>query len=171
MIGVELRPSSSDPYVVVVRPVGPRAMWNKVPRLVTSTPVGRTNTGGSSSDDRNGCSYTAFMTSKPKEYFSIAGGRKDFGCLMKYLQEGPEVNIRHQDKKIHEKGLFRVLSARSRQRSKGDDKMYQDVKEYYWWSWMKKDVVLYVGKCLTCAKVKAEYQESFGLVQQPKIPV
>ncbi|GKA42141.1 putative reverse transcriptase domain-containing protein [Tanacetum coccineum] len=53
---------------------------------------------------------------------------------------------------------------------RGDDKMYQDVKEYYWWSGMKKDVVLYVGKCLTCAKVRAEYQNPSGLVQQPENP-
>ncbi|GJY25471.1 putative reverse transcriptase domain-containing protein [Tanacetum coccineum] len=28
----------------------------------------------------------------------------------------------------------------------GADKMYQDVKEYYWWTGMKKDIDLYVGK-------------------------
>nr|GEV99271.1 putative reverse transcriptase domain-containing protein [Tanacetum cinerariifolium] len=53
----------------------------------------------------------------------------------------------------------------------GADKMYQDIKEYYWWAGMKKDAVAYVGKCLTCAKVKAEYQKSSGLLQQPEIPV
>ncbi|GJW95053.1 putative reverse transcriptase domain-containing protein [Tanacetum coccineum] len=34
----------------------------------------------------------------------------------------------------------------------GANKMYQDVKEYYWWHGMKKDIALYVRKCLTCAK-------------------
>ncbi|GJS30993.1 putative reverse transcriptase domain-containing protein [Tanacetum coccineum] len=53
----------------------------------------------------------------------------------------------------------------------GADKMYKDVKEYYWWLGMKKDIALYVGKCLTCAKVKAEHQKPSGLLQQPKIPV
>ncbi|GKC92513.1 putative reverse transcriptase domain-containing protein, partial [Tanacetum coccineum] len=38
----------------------------------------------------------------------------------------------------------------------GAEKMYMDVKEYYWWPGMKKDIALYVRKCLTCAKVKAE---------------
>ncbi|GKC08317.1 putative reverse transcriptase domain-containing protein, partial [Tanacetum coccineum] len=38
----------------------------------------------------------------------------------------------------------------------GADKMYMDVKEYYWWLGMKKGIALYVKKCLTCAKVKAE---------------
>ncbi|KAJ0726162.1 putative nucleotidyltransferase, Ribonuclease H [Helianthus annuus] len=49
--------------------------------------------------------------------------------------------------------------------------MYQDLKEYYWWPRLKSDVVVYVGKCLTCAKVKAEYQKPSGLLQQPEIPM
>ncbi|GJZ78408.1 putative reverse transcriptase domain-containing protein [Tanacetum coccineum] len=53
----------------------------------------------------------------------------------------------------------------------GADKMYMDVKEYYWWLGMKKDIAIYVGKCLTCAKVKVEHQKPYGLLQQPKIPV
>ena len=52
----------------------------------------------------------------------------------------------------------------------GADKMYQDLKDYYWWPRMKGDVAVYVSKCLTCAKVKAEYQKPSGLLQQPKIP-
>ncbi|GJQ97132.1 hypothetical protein Tco_0008271 [Tanacetum coccineum] len=32
---------------------------------------------------------------------------------------------------------------------------------------MKKDVAEYVSKCLTCLKVKAENQRSYGLLQQP----
>ncbi|GJZ79067.1 putative reverse transcriptase domain-containing protein [Tanacetum coccineum] len=53
----------------------------------------------------------------------------------------------------------------------GADKMYKDIKEYYWWPGMKKDIALYVGKCLTCSKVKAEHQKPSGLLQQPEIPV
>ncbi|GKC08616.1 putative reverse transcriptase domain-containing protein [Tanacetum coccineum] len=36
---------------------------------------------------------------------------------------------------------------------------------------MKKVIVEYVSKCLTCLKVKAEHQRPFSLLQQPKIPV
>ncbi|GJZ51540.1 putative reverse transcriptase domain-containing protein [Tanacetum coccineum] len=39
----------------------------------------------------------------------------------------------------------------------------------YWWPEMKKDVAVYVSKCLTCLKVKAEHQRPSGLLQQPKI--
>ncbi|GJZ27343.1 hypothetical protein Tco_0571596 [Tanacetum coccineum] len=36
---------------------------------------------------------------------------------------------------------------------------------------MKADVATYVSKCLTCAKVKVEHQKTYGLLQQPEIPV
>ncbi|GKC44842.1 putative reverse transcriptase domain-containing protein, partial [Tanacetum coccineum] len=53
----------------------------------------------------------------------------------------------------------------------GSDKMYQYLKLLYWWPNMKASIAMYVSKCLTCAKVKAEHQKPFGLLQQPEIPV
>lgn len=35
---------------------------------------------------------------------------------------------------------------------------------------MKAKIATYVSKCLTCAKVKVEYQKPSGLLQQPVIP-
>ncbi|GJS59079.1 putative reverse transcriptase domain-containing protein [Tanacetum coccineum] len=35
---------------------------------------------------------------------------------------------------------------------------------------MKKDIAIYVSRCLTCLKVKAEHQRPSGLLQQPEIP-
>nr|GEU53764.1 hypothetical protein [Tanacetum cinerariifolium] len=35
---------------------------------------------------------------------------------------------------------------------------------------MKKDIALYVSKCLTCSKIKAKHQRPSGLLQQPEIP-
>ena len=32
----------------------------------------------------------------------------------------------------------------------GATKMYQDLRSLYWWSGMKRDVVEYVSRCLTC---------------------
>ncbi|GJY73609.1 putative reverse transcriptase domain-containing protein, partial [Tanacetum coccineum] len=52
----------------------------------------------------------------------------------------------------------------------GSDKMYQDMKKLYWWPNMNADIVAYVSKCLTCAKVKAKHQRPSGLLVQPKIP-
>ncbi|GJU41685.1 putative reverse transcriptase domain-containing protein [Tanacetum coccineum] len=48
--------------------------------------------------------------------------------------------------------------------------MYQDLKKLYWWPNMKAEIATYVSKCLTCAKVKVEYQKASGLLVQPKIP-
>ena len=53
----------------------------------------------------------------------------------------------------------------------GSDKMYQDLKLLYWWPNMKADIATYVGKCLTCSKVKAEHQKPSGPLQQPEIPM
>ncbi|GJX36380.1 putative reverse transcriptase domain-containing protein [Tanacetum coccineum] len=53
----------------------------------------------------------------------------------------------------------------------GSDKMYQDLKKLYWWPNIKAEIATYVSKCLTCAKVKAEYQKPSGLLVQPVIPV
>ncbi|GJW57016.1 putative reverse transcriptase domain-containing protein [Tanacetum coccineum] len=49
------------------------------------------------------------------------------------------------------------------------DKMYQDMKKLYWWPNMKADIATYVSKCLTCLKVKSEYQKPSGLLVQPEI--
>ena len=49
-------------------------------------------------------------------------------------------------------------------------KMYQDLKKYYWWRGIKKDVTEYVSKCLTCQQVKVEHQVPSGLLNPIPIP-
>ncbi|GJW12658.1 putative reverse transcriptase domain-containing protein [Tanacetum coccineum] len=44
-------------------------------------------------------------------------------------------------------------------------------KKLYWWPNMKAEIATYVSKCLTRAKVKAEYQKPSGFLVQPVIPV
>ncbi|GJU77274.1 putative reverse transcriptase domain-containing protein [Tanacetum coccineum] len=44
----------------------------------------------------------------------------------------------------------------------GADKMYYDLMDMYWWPGMKNDISMYVSKCLTCSKVKAEHQKPSG---------
>nr|GEW30393.1 putative reverse transcriptase domain-containing protein [Tanacetum cinerariifolium] len=53
----------------------------------------------------------------------------------------------------------------------GSDKMYQDIKKLYWWPNMKAIIAEYVGKCLTCSRVKTKCQKPSGLLIQPKIPI
>lgn len=52
----------------------------------------------------------------------------------------------------------------------GADKMYLDIKQHYWWPNQKAEIATYMGKCLTCAKVKMKYQKPSGLLQQSVIP-
>ncbi|XP_050238190.1 uncharacterized protein LOC126687677 [Mercurialis annua] len=40
----------------------------------------------------------------------------------------------------------------------GSTKMYRNMKPFYWWPTMKKDVSEFVAKCLICQQVKAEHQ-------------
>ncbi|GKD32101.1 putative reverse transcriptase domain-containing protein [Tanacetum coccineum] len=73
------------------------------------------------------------------------------------------------------KGEVRTLIMDEAHKSKysvhpGADKMYYDLRDRYWWSGMKKDIAVYVSKCLTCLKIKAEHQRPSGLLQQPEIP-
>nr|GFB41504.1 putative reverse transcriptase domain-containing protein [Tanacetum cinerariifolium] len=52
----------------------------------------------------------------------------------------------------------------------GADKMYYDLRDRYWSPGMKKDIAMYVSKCLTCLKVNAEHQRPSSLLQQHEIP-
>nr|GEW33512.1 putative reverse transcriptase domain-containing protein [Tanacetum cinerariifolium] len=73
------------------------------------------------------------------------------------------------------KGKVRTLIMDEAHKSKyyvhsGADKMYYDLRDRYWWPGIKKDIVVYVSKCLTCLKVKAKHQRPSGLLQQLEIP-
>ncbi|KAL5857455.1 hypothetical protein ACOSQ3_004913 [Xanthoceras sorbifolium] len=52
----------------------------------------------------------------------------------------------------------------------GSTKMYRDLRTQYWWSGMKRDVVDFVNRCMTCQQVKAEHQVPSGLLQSIPIP-
>ncbi|KAA3478731.1 DNA/RNA polymerases superfamily protein [Gossypium australe] len=52
----------------------------------------------------------------------------------------------------------------------GSTKMYNDLKQYYWWHGMKRDISDYVSKCLVCQQVKAEHQVPSGLLKPIMIP-
>ncbi|WVZ96422.1 hypothetical protein U9M48_042060 [Paspalum notatum var. saurae] len=52
----------------------------------------------------------------------------------------------------------------------GSEKMYQDLKQKFWWYGMKREVAEYVALCDVCQRVKAEHQKPAGLLQPLKIP-
>jgi hypothetical protein len=52
----------------------------------------------------------------------------------------------------------------------GSTKMYQDLKQRYWWYGMKRDVTAHVALCDMCHRVKAEHQKPAVLLQPLKVP-
>jgi len=40
----------------------------------------------------------------------------------------------------------------------GSTKMYRDLKEYYWWPTMKREIAKYVSRCGICQQVKIEHK-------------
>jgi hypothetical protein len=49
-------------------------------------------------------------------------------------------------------------------------KMYQDLKENFWWSNMKVDIAKCVSECDTCHRMKASHLKSVGVLQPLSIP-
>jgi hypothetical protein len=52
----------------------------------------------------------------------------------------------------------------------GSTKMYQDLKQHYWWIKMKIEIARYVAKCDTCRHVKAIHMKTVGPLQSLPIP-
>ena len=44
-------------------------------------------------------------------------------------------------------------------------KMYQTLREHYWWKGMKKEIANFISRCLTCQQMKAEHQKPAGKIQ------
>nr|GEX50152.1 putative reverse transcriptase domain-containing protein [Tanacetum cinerariifolium] len=93
-------------------------------------------------------------------------------CSSVCLEDVETLSVRY---KIPCFGDLRALIMHESYKSKysihlGSDKMYQDLKKLYWWPNIKAEIDTYVSKCLTCAKVKIEYQKPSGLLVQPEIP-
>jgi hypothetical protein len=49
-------------------------------------------------------------------------------------------------------------------------KMYQDLKQHYWWTKMKIEITHYVARCDTCRRVKAIHMKAAGPLQSLHIP-
>ncbi|MBJ4073146.1 hypothetical protein JGD38_25985, partial [Salmonella enterica subsp. enterica serovar Corvallis] len=52
----------------------------------------------------------------------------------------------------------------------GATKMYQDLRQRFWWTRMKREIAQFVAECDVCRRVKAEHQRPAGLLQPLLIP-
>jgi hypothetical protein len=48
--------------------------------------------------------------------------------------------------------------------------VYHDLRQWFWWTRMKREAARYVSECDTCQKVKADYMKPGGLLQPLSIP-
>jgi hypothetical protein len=47
----------------------------------------------------------------------------------------------------------------------GSTKMYQDLKQNFWWTRMKREIARYVSECDICQRVKASHLKTAGILQ------
>src|SRR5438132_13081920 len=52
----------------------------------------------------------------------------------------------------------------------GSSKMYQDLKQRFWWTRMKREIAKYISECDVYQRVKADHLESAGQLQPLAIP-
>ena len=52
----------------------------------------------------------------------------------------------------------------------GGTKMYQDLRETFWWLGMKKEIAEFMAQCLQCQQVKEQHQKPMGPLQSLPIP-
>jgi hypothetical protein len=52
----------------------------------------------------------------------------------------------------------------------GSSKMYQDLRQNFWWTRMKREVARYVSECDTCQRIKASHLRVAGPLQPLPIP-
>ena len=79
--------------------------------------------------------------------------------------EGGQICVLN-DEEIKKKNLYEAHNTLHM----GTTKMYKDLKKHFWWPSIKKNMVNYVARFLTCQQVKAEHQRLDGLLQPVKIP-
>jgi hypothetical protein len=52
----------------------------------------------------------------------------------------------------------------------GSTKMYQDLKQSFWWTRMRREIAKYVSECDICQRVKASHLKTAGTLQPLTIP-
>nr|GEW28803.1 hypothetical protein [Tanacetum cinerariifolium] len=94
---------------------------------------------------------------------------RDYDCEIHY-HLGKENVVADALKAVDESaGLQKGLDKMIEQGSDGTLYYWIEYGDRYWWLGMKKDITMYISKCLTYLKVKAEHQRPYGLLWQHEI--
>jgi len=75
----------------------------------------------------------------------------------------------HEDKTLKDEVLRETHESRFATHP-GSTKMYKDLKEYYSWSNMKREIAEFVSNCGICQQVKIKHQKPAGELQSLSIP-
>nr|GEY47752.1 putative reverse transcriptase domain-containing protein [Tanacetum cinerariifolium]GEY47772.1 putative reverse transcriptase domain-containing protein [Tanacetum cinerariifolium] len=112
------------------------------------------------------------LSQKERELLRVRALAKNLGRLIKTIFEIRSEGTRYFDKRVWlpRYGGLRNLIMHESHKSKysihsGSDKMYQDLKQHYWWPNMKADIATYVSKCLTCAKTDGQSKRTIQTLE------
>ncbi|XP_069148107.1 uncharacterized protein [Solanum lycopersicum] len=88
-----------------------------------------------------------------------------FDQLQVLMQEKNVIAYASRQLKVHEQAHSSRYSIHP-----GATKMYRELKQHFWWSRMKRDIVVFINQCPNCQQVKYENQRPGGTLQRIPIP-
>nr|GEX03280.1 putative reverse transcriptase domain, ribonuclease H-like domain, aspartic peptidase domain protein [Tanacetum cinerariifolium] len=100
------------------------------------------------------CSAPILALPEGSENFIIYCDASHKGLGSVLMQKEKVIAYASRQLKIHETLIMHESHKSKYLIHPGSDKMYQDLKQLYWWPNMKANIATYVSKCLTCYKVK-----------------
>ncbi|KAL9253722.1 Transposon Tf2-9 polyprotein-like protein [Drosera capensis] len=128
--------------------------------------------------------YMQVQSTLHEEILQAQGGDEQIQRIRQGIQDGKAPGfIVHEDGSLRFQGRLCVPNNEELKRKileeahqtpysahPGGNKLYQDLRQRFWWSNMKCEVAEFVAKCITCQQVKIEHQRPGGLLQPLEIP-
>src|SRR6266498_2059856 len=91
--------------------------------------------------------------------------REDKKCVIWFKHRLVVPKDRELRKKILDEAYTSMLTMHP-----GSNKMYQDLKQKFWWTRMKREIARYVAECDVYQKVKADHLKPAGTLQPLPVP-